>query len=400
MSTSYHSNAAISITRKTPPRTTLLCYFCYFWPNNEILYEENQIVDNESLPVRPITEILTQNPIDRILQRPVCQLLITTEIANNDSNPLLNKVSIIANNTNTEKQFIAGQTFPKFGFNPIDDINTSTFKNSCCDCPSSSFNLRIGPNYKKNKLKAPSDTALYDFMGGDFVQCANRLDDFGSKVNFPSEWLKDSRSKLPVPQIMIINTQLPLDFSPSLFQQPTDGPGWSLVLYFKISQKMLDYLDNLSSAPGGVKLFVNYCEYIKSQKTGNKDVKSQNNNNSNKSSSQWDGRFKLSIRCENIEKFNLPSFISSYNAKPIIIRNTGTMIRSSDGSYMEMDINVHRFGSVPKKALEVLFNRFDQMVISMGFCIESREENEMPEILFGTATLHQPTHTMAYKWSN
>ena len=66
---------------------------------------------------------------------------------------------------------------------------------------------------------------------------------------------------------------------------------------------------------------------------------------------------------------------------------------------MEMDINVHRFGSVPKKALEVLFNRFDQMVISMGFCIESREENEMPEILFGTATLHRPTHTMAYKWS-
>lgn len=65
-----------------------------------------------------------------------------------------------------------------------------------------------------------------------------------------------------------------------------------------------------------------------------------------------------------------------------------------------MDINVHRFASVPKKALEVLFHRFDKMVIAMGFCIESREEQELPEILFGSVTLHQPNYEKAFRWSN
>lgn len=63
-----------------------------------------------------------------------------------------------------------------------------------------------------------------------------------------------------------------------------------------------------------------------------------------------------------------------------------------------MDINIHRFASVPKKALSVMFARFSEMIISMGFCIESREENEMPETLFGSITLNKPTHTDAFNW--
>jgi hypothetical protein len=47
----------------------------------------------------------------------------------------------------------------------------------------------------------------------------------------------------------------------------------------------------------------------------------------NASSNPWRGRFKITIRCDNIEEFGLPSFITSYNAKPVLIRNTGTMYR-------------------------------------------------------------------------
>ena len=76
-----------------------------------------------------------------------------------------------------------------------------------------------------------------------------------------------------------------------------------------------------------------------------------------------------------------------------------TIIRDVDNRYIEMDINVHKFSSVPKKALEVLFNRFDKMIFSIGFCIESRTEEEMPEALFGCVTLNRPTHTMAFDWN-
>lgn len=56
-----------------------------------------------------------------------------------------------------------------------------------------------------------------------------------------------------------------------------------------------------------------------------------------------------------------------------------------------MDINVHSFGSVPKKALQTMMSRFDRMLINVGFCIESLNDNEMPETLFGCASLNMPS---------
>jgi hypothetical protein len=85
------------------------------------------------------------------------------------------------------------------------------------------------------------------------------------------------------------------------------------------------------------------------------------------SSSPWRSRFKTCVRCENIDEFNLPSFITSYNAKPVLIRNTGNLIRGASNKYIEMDVNVHRFGTVPKQALKILVGKFSEMYISVGF---------------------------------
>ena len=88
-------------------------------------------------------------------------------------------------------------------------------------------------------------------------------------------------------------------------------------------------------------------------------------------------------------------------------------------NYIEMDINVHNFASLPKKALKTLIERlfvsratkssiiyvlcryclaasfyafrFDQMSIDIGFCIESRDDGDMPETLFGCLNLHKPS---------
>eukprot|EP01038_Epipyxis_sp_PR26KG_P004811 gene4811-6740_t len=298
---------------------------------------------------------------------------------------------------------------------PISDggsLNGNSFEsNTWSECEAGTFSMRIGPNYNKFKKKAPSAKSLYDLAGVDFIKCSRRIDNFASYVKIPDEWKSIDTHHPGIPPVIVVNTQLPSDFSSSFFKEITDGDGWSLVIYFKITQETADALADLSTAAPAIQLFANYCmnapeAQINANQTPavvSKASKFLSNTLASATgidNNPWMGKFKVTLRCENIEQFNLPSFISSYNAKPVLIRNTGNLIRSSDGSYMEMDINVHRFGSVPKKALEVLFNRFDQMVISMGFCIESREENEMPEILFGTATLHQPTHTMAYKWSN
>jgi hypothetical protein len=55
-------------------------------------------------------------------------------------------------------------------------------------------------------------------------------------VNFPPEWLNVNSGNPKIPPLFILNVQVPSDFSSSFFTEVTDGPGWSLVLYFKLRQ--------------------------------------------------------------------------------------------------------------------------------------------------------------------
>ena len=43
-----------------------------------------------------------------------------------------------------------------------------------------------------------------------------------------------------VPPVLIVQIQMPSD-SPPLFETIEDGPGWAIVMYFKITQVRLEY---------------------------------------------------------------------------------------------------------------------------------------------------------------
>jgi hypothetical protein len=150
-------------------------------------------------------------------------------------------------------------------------------------------------------------------VGVDCVQSNSRIDDIGSKLTFPSKWKDLDTHRAGVPPLFIINFQIPSEFPTSIFKEITDGPGWSLVLYFRMTQETANSLMNNETAPPGKKLFSDYC--------------AEAPENISSSSSRWKARFKLAIRVQNIEEFGLPSFISSYNAKPVLIRHTGSLIR-------------------------------------------------------------------------
>jgi hypothetical protein len=185
-----------------------------------------------------------------------------------------------------------------------------------------------------------------------------------------------------MPSLFIVNFQMPSEFPTSLFTEIVDGKGYSVVLYFRVTEDTITALNNLKAAPPSVRLFHEYCTRAPEM---DKDP-----------NSPYRSRFKITVRCDNIDEFGLPSFITSYNAKPVLIRNTGTLVRGR--GYVEMDINVHRFASVPKKALQILISRFDKMYVKMGFCVESREDSEMPETLFGCAALNKMS-TVAPRWN-
>ena len=83
--------------------------------------------------------------------------------------------------------------------------------------------------------------------------------------------------------------------------------------------------------------------------------------------------------------FHYPSFVTAYNGKPVLIRSTGLVTKGVN--YIEIDINVHNFGTLARKGMEVMFENFSEMVIDLGFTIEGRLDEELPEALLGKVTL-------------
>jgi hypothetical protein len=74
----------------------------------------------------------------------------------------------------------------------------------------------------------------------------------------------------------------------------------------------------------------------------------------------------------------------------VLIRSTLSMYRGAN--YLEMDINIHNFGSVARSGLQMI--DFHKMAMNWGFCIESRDDDEMPEVLFGCAKLTRPCYEL------
>jgi hypothetical protein len=80
-------------------------------------------------------------------------------------------------------------------------------------------------------------------------------------------------------------------------------------------QSSIVALRNIETAPPALKLLRRYLTEAPAafEKHG---VSSKND---------WVGRFKVIARIENIDVFNLPAFITAYNAKPVLIRTTGDL---------------------------------------------------------------------------
>jgi hypothetical protein len=130
-----------------------------------------------------------------------------------------------------------------------------------------------------------------------------------------------------------------------------------------------------------VKLFAKYCQFAETDPA-------------------WRGRFKVINFCSNLEEMGVPSVIMSYNAKPVLIRRTGSVYRghgngdssspSSSSKYLEIDIHVHKFANLAKKSIHALSSRCSLMYMQIGFVIEGRTDEELPETLFACVGVNRP----------
>lgn len=101
--------------------------------------------------------------------------------------------------------------------------------------------------------------------------------------------------------------------------------------------------------------------------------------------------------CTNLDELGIPSAISSYNAKPILIRRTGSIFKGvNDGvKYMEMNLHVHKFATLAKQSIHYISSKCGQMYMQIGFVIEGREDNELPETMFACVAVNKPQEEKA-----
>lgn len=96
-------------------------------------------------------------------------------------------------------------------------------------------------------------------------------------------------------------------------------------------------------------------------------------------------KFKCMGSIENIESTGVPKFIHGYNGKPALVTKSGTFTRHEN--YIEFTINVNMWAFLAKKGLHTLIPTFPEFIFNIGFTIEGRSDDELPEVLLGGCRL-------------
>lgn len=152
----------------------------------------------------------------------------------------------------------SAETVRAYSVAPTDAIEITP--HSYANTDASTFQLRVGPNYKKNKQKASSAPALYDLLSMDFLYADSPLKNTADKFRIPSiPGVTDvSTGHAHIPPMLIINTWLPGE-EPSMFQKSVDGETYSIPMVFVLSKDTLEQLKDIDSASPGVKLWSEWC---------------------------------------------------------------------------------------------------------------------------------------------
>eukprot|EP00804_Cyclotella_cryptica_P025985 CCRYP_020101-RB/>CCRYP_020101-RB protein AED:0.03 eAED:0.03 QI:540/1/1/1/1/1/3/1089/626 len=260
------------------------------------------------------------------------------------------------------------------------------------------FHVRVGPNYPKNGKKAPSMASLYEVycvryfrspcrtVGGatrimplpEMVERCRCGDDDGNDketdTNGEKQALNGSNSSHPelrgtkIPDVLVVHFMLPYE-PPNMFKQKDDGPGGECVYYLRPSQRFLDEVSGKIPITPATRLFCRWCNECQS----NLEMRS---------------RFKCMALVKDIDKHNF-GLLKSYNGKPVLITESGRVCSGFHGDmrYLEMTANVHYWAFMAKKGFVSLIPKFKNMQMEVGFTIEGRSDNELPECMLGSTVL-------------
>ena len=214
----------------------------------------------------------------------------------------------------------------------------------------SKFQVRVGPDYKKNKRKAPSGPALFQALEMDFfVGLQRKIDNIGQQIVLPAA--PGGR------RIFIVNFQCPTypPANPLWGDSKHDGEGMSMVMYFAIPRE-----DEVAAGSSAM-----WREFLKSD-------------------SDLHDRFKLIVIIDNTDELRPPimskgerSMLTSWNGTPLLTRPQHRLYFHKD--YVELDIDIHTFSYIARRGFPLVLKKLEHMVLDIAFVIEGHPDNELPE---------------------
>jgi hypothetical protein len=246
--------------------------------------------------------------------------------------------------------------------------------------------------YKKHKKKCPSPGDLYECIHLDIFESKTRYPDMASRVTLPEVEYPDKGPKTwNSPDLFVITIAIPTD-PPKLYGSTDNGGGYTITMYYKMRQETRDILrrvtaddhkrendkqegDENSSKVNAVRLLEEWCR------------RAPNDEN-------FMARFKVVPNAQNLTEIGLPSWIAKYNGKPFLIKRpgeTGFLYRHPEKSCIEFDISLHPFPYLAKQGICYMKDTFfKKVLVTFGFLIEGRNDDELPECLIGLFQLCYP----------
>ena len=227
-------------------------------------------------------------------------------------------------------------------------------------CDARVFKVRQ-EGYAKERRKAGSGPALFRAVAADCIKSERALKSVMELLRAPAP-----RTVSPVgsfPSLLVVNAIIPEE-PPNVFAPAADGSCYSVVMWFELSAFALE---ELRKAPEDRCAAVRLAERYFAEAPASEAMA---------------GRLKGLVDVPQIDRLGLPGFVKRANGKPVLMTKVLQLHAAElegGGSAVEIDIDVFQFGVVARKGLSVLFPKFRDLSMHMGFLLEGRAEEELPE---------------------
>lgn len=247
------------------------------------------------------------------------------------------------------------------------------------ECESSNFQIR-SQDYMRSKQKQASSKAIYRLVGMDLFSSESKAYHVAKQFALPATGppvmckpVSGGGPDVALPPLLIMNVQLP-DY-PAAFWGTNDGPGQSIVYYFQLRDDFDPETFENKAALGLLQRFVT--------------------NGRETDGSPTRDRLKMIVRVANLEEWARVAplngteykLLLNYNEKPVLTRPQQMFYVGPN--YLEVDLDVHNYAFLARKALWGYHDRIPTVVWDNGFVIQGNTSDELPEQLLGCGRIYR-----------